>query len=57
MVRDRFTIELEHDEFEALAKLARSERRSVRDEAAILLRKQLEAMGLLAKEDARATSN
>jgi hypothetical protein len=48
MCMTRLSIYLDDLEFSALAELADSERRSTRDQAALILRRELEQLGWLA---------
>jgi len=46
----RLTVQLQIDEQMALAELARQERRDARNQAAVIIRRELERRGLLSNE-------
>ncbi len=54
--KTRFTLLVSEDEFAALVRLADAERRPLRDQAALLIRHELERLGYIQKESPDAVN-
>lgn len=54
--KTRFTLLVSEDEFAALVRLADIERRPLRDQAALIIRRELERLNLIQKESSDAVN-